>query len=103
MDSKLKTALFDYCIALGDDSVVLGHRLSEWCRNGPFLEEDLAFIEKMQASIESAGFQSMPLSYQERRIYHWHEELDRRIGTDRIAENLRAAPVLDAWVTDGWL
>jgi len=31
-----------YCIALGDDSLVLGHRLSEWCRNGPFLEEDLA-------------------------------------------------------------
>lgn len=42
MDAKLKTALFDYCTALGDDSVVLGHRLSEWCRNGPFLEEDLA-------------------------------------------------------------
>ena len=35
-------ALFDYCIALGDDSLTLGHRLSEWCSNGPFLEEDLA-------------------------------------------------------------
>ena len=35
-------ALLNYCIALGDDSLVLGHRLSEWCRNGPFLEEDLA-------------------------------------------------------------
>ena len=42
MDSKLSTALLDYCTALGDDSVTLGHRLSEWCRNGPFLEEDLA-------------------------------------------------------------
>jgi len=42
MDSKLKPTLINYCIALGDDSVVLGHRLSEWCRNGPFLEEDLA-------------------------------------------------------------
>ena len=42
MDTKLKSALLNYCIALGDDSVVLGHRLSEWCRNGPFLEEDLA-------------------------------------------------------------
>jgi ring-1,2-phenylacetyl-CoA epoxidase subunit PaaC len=36
------TALLNYCIALGDDSQTLGHRLSEWCRNGPFLEEDLA-------------------------------------------------------------
>ena len=66
------------------------------------LGEDLSFIEKMQASVESAGFKSMPLSYQERRIYHWHEELDRRIGVDQIAENLRVAPVLDGWVTDGW-
>ena len=42
MDDHSKIALIDYCIALGDDSVILGHRLSEWCRNGPFLEEDLA-------------------------------------------------------------
>jgi ring-1,2-phenylacetyl-CoA epoxidase subunit PaaC len=35
-------SLVDYCVALGDDSLILGHRLSEWCRNGPFLEEDLA-------------------------------------------------------------
>lgn len=37
-----QTELIDYCVALGDDSLILGHRLSEWCRNGPFLEEDLA-------------------------------------------------------------
>lgn len=40
--SEQAEALIDYCIALGDDSLILGHRLSEWCRNGPFLEEDLA-------------------------------------------------------------
>jgi ring-1,2-phenylacetyl-CoA epoxidase subunit PaaC len=32
----------DYAIRLGDDAVVQGHRLSEWCSYGPFLEEDLA-------------------------------------------------------------
>jgi len=37
-----KSALVNYCIALGDDSLTLGHRLSEWCSKGPFLEEDLA-------------------------------------------------------------
>lgn len=42
MDSQQKKRVVDYCIALGDDSLILGHRLSEWCRNGPFLEEDLA-------------------------------------------------------------
>ncbi len=42
MESPENDKLIDYCIALGDDSLILGHRLSEWCRNGPFLEEDLA-------------------------------------------------------------
>jgi len=27
----------------------------------------------------SPGFLGIPLSYQERRIYHWNEELDRFI------------------------
>jgi ring-1,2-phenylacetyl-CoA epoxidase subunit PaaC len=34
--------LVDYASALGDDALVLGQRLSEWCSNAPFLEEDLA-------------------------------------------------------------
>jgi ring-1,2-phenylacetyl-CoA epoxidase subunit PaaC len=37
-----KDAIRQYAIRLGDDAVVLGHRLSEWCSRGPFLEEDLA-------------------------------------------------------------
>lgn len=35
-------ALFEYLIRLGDDSLILGHRLSEWCGHGPILEEDIA-------------------------------------------------------------
>jgi ring-1,2-phenylacetyl-CoA epoxidase subunit PaaC len=34
--------LFEYLLRLGDTSLVLGHRLSEWCGHGPQLEEDLA-------------------------------------------------------------
>ncbi len=37
-----RSALFGFALALGDDSLVLGQRLSEWCGNAPFLEEDLA-------------------------------------------------------------
>ena len=37
-----KQDLVNYAIALGDDSLTLGHRLSEWSSNAPFLEEDLA-------------------------------------------------------------
>ena len=35
-------ALFQYLLRLGDDRLVLGHRLSEWCGHGPILEEDIA-------------------------------------------------------------
>ena len=30
------------CLALGDDALVFGHRLSEWCSRAPDLEEDIA-------------------------------------------------------------
>jgi ring-1,2-phenylacetyl-CoA epoxidase subunit PaaC len=38
MDNQLK----EFCIRIGDNSLVLGHRLSEWCGHGPILEEDIA-------------------------------------------------------------
>jgi phenylacetate-CoA oxygenase, PaaI subunit len=34
--------LAEYLMRLGDDRLVLGHRLSEWCGHGPILEEDIA-------------------------------------------------------------
>jgi ring-1,2-phenylacetyl-CoA epoxidase subunit PaaC len=34
--------LFDFVVAQADDAMVLGQRLSEWCSNAPYLEEDLA-------------------------------------------------------------
>ena len=37
-----RAALAEFVLALGDDSLVLGQRLSEWCGNAPFLEEDIA-------------------------------------------------------------
>ena len=59
------------------------------------LEEDLQFAAAIQQSLQSAGFRGIPLNYQERRIYHWHEELDRRIGIERIPPELRVQPRLE--------
>ena len=67
------------------------------------LAEDLQFVAQLQKSVESNGFHGAALSYQERRIYHWHEELDRRIGVERVPEHLRVPQVLDDWVSEGWL
>jgi ring-1,2-phenylacetyl-CoA epoxidase subunit PaaC len=35
-------SIVQYLLRLGDDRLVLGHRLSEWCGHGPILEEDIA-------------------------------------------------------------
>jgi ring-1,2-phenylacetyl-CoA epoxidase subunit PaaC len=35
-------ALFDYALRLGDDSLILGQRLSEWCGHAPSVEVDLS-------------------------------------------------------------
>ncbi|MFZ4545341.1 MAG: 1,2-phenylacetyl-CoA epoxidase subunit PaaC [Saprospiraceae bacterium] len=38
----IKDALYDYLLRLGDNALILGHRLSEWCGHGPILEQDIA-------------------------------------------------------------
>jgi len=68
--------LFDYVLRLGDDRLVLGHRLSEWCGHGPILEEDIALANisldligeaslllKLAGSLESKGRTEDTLAY----------------------------------------
>ena len=35
-------ALFEFLLRMGDNTLVLGHRLAEWCGHAPALEEDIA-------------------------------------------------------------
>lgn len=62
------------------------------------LFEDLEFAAKLQESVEGPGFMGIPLNYQERRIYHWHEEADRRIGIERVPAPMRVEQMLGDWV-----
>lgn len=39
---SLNSNLFQYALRIGDTSLILSHRLSEWCGHGPMLEEDIA-------------------------------------------------------------
>ncbi len=39
---QANAAYLDYLLRLGDSSLILGQRLSEWCGHGPILEEDIA-------------------------------------------------------------
>lgn len=40
--SAARDPLIDYCLRLGDNALILGHRVSEWCGHAPILEEDIA-------------------------------------------------------------
>lgn len=72
-------------------------RIGNWER---ILDEDLQFAAAIQKSTESDGFDGVNLSYQERRIYFWHEELDRRIGPNNVPPDLRIRPLLSDYVVE---
>lgn len=38
----MSAPLFEYLCRMGDNTLVLGHRISEWCGHAPVLEEDIA-------------------------------------------------------------
>ncbi|HUK69089.1 MAG TPA: 1,2-phenylacetyl-CoA epoxidase subunit PaaC [Streptosporangiaceae bacterium] len=41
-DDVDRDALASYCLMLGDDALVMSHRLQEWCTNAPELEDEMA-------------------------------------------------------------
>lgn len=62
--------------------------------NRSVLLEDLSVLPGLQRSVDSGALSSVRLSYQERRIYHLHEAIDRVIGGDAVPTHLRVEPVL---------
>ncbi len=55
-----QAALFEYVLRLGDDALINGQRLSEWCGHGPFLEEDIGLAN---TALDLIGRARMLLSY----------------------------------------
>ena len=55
-----KDLLYQYVLALGDDSLILGQRLSQWAYKGPFLEEDIALSN---ISLDMFGRANLLLEY----------------------------------------
>ena len=62
--------------------------------NRTVLLEDLSVLPGLQRSVDSGALGWLRLGYQERRIYHLHEAIDRAIGVDAVPEPLRVEPVL---------
>lgn len=53
-------ALFQTLLRLGDNTLVLGHRISEWCGTAPVLEEDIALAN---TALDLMGQTQMWLGY----------------------------------------
>ena len=65
----------------------------------PIILEDTQFGEAIQKSMERTAFRSVPLSYQEARIYSFHQSCDRMIGSDSIPSDLRVQQVIgEDWI-----
>ena len=56
----MKEHLLKYVLRLGDDSLILGQRLAEWCCHGPILEEDIALTN---ISLDLIGQATSLLNY----------------------------------------
>ena len=52
----------------------------------------------MWESLKSPALAGIPINYQERRIWHLHEEIDRRIGSHNIPSNLLMDQVLEPYL-----
>ena len=42
MEQEKRKAALNLSLVMGDNALILGHRLSEWCGHGPILEQDIA-------------------------------------------------------------
>ena len=62
------------------------------------MDEDFQNLEPMQRSHDSGVFESMPLNYQERRIYYYHQVIDDWIGRENLPESIQVPNVLDPYI-----
>ncbi len=62
------------------------------------MDEDMRNMAPMQESMESPALTGIPINYQERRIWHLHEQIDRIIGEHNIPPALRVEKLLDPYV-----
>lgn len=72
---------FEYLLALADDALILGHRLSEWTGHSPLLEEELAL-----------GNIALDLIGTARRLYQHAGEIEGRGRDEDGLAYLRDAP-----------
>ena len=70
-------AVIDYCQRLGDDALILGQRLSEWCGHAPALEVDLS-LANLALDLIGQGTHFLGLAGDADRLAFHRDVLDWR-------------------------
>jgi phenylpropionate dioxygenase-like ring-hydroxylating dioxygenase large terminal subunit len=84
-----------WCASAAPDDPEHGRFLEKFVAfNETVLFEDLTVLPGIQSSIDAGALEWVQLGYQERRIYHVHEMIDRVVGPERIPDSLRVRQVL---------
>ena len=105
----MNAALFEYLLRLGDDRLILGHRLSEWCGHGPVLEEDIALANlaldlighgtlflRLAGTVEGRGRDEDALAY-------WRDETGfRNLGLCELPRGHFGFTMARQFLIDSW-
>lgn len=105
----MKKEKFEFVTRLGDNCLVLGHRLSEWCGHGPVLEQDIAMTNialdligqarlylDYAGKIEEKGRDEDALAYR-RDAMHYRNFLLVEQPNGDFAETIARQFYFDAW------
>ena len=101
--------LIEYLLRLGDDRLILGHRLSEWCGHGPILEEDIAtsnlaldllghasMLLRLAGQVEGQGRDEDALAY-------WRDEHEfRNLQLGELPNGDFGFTILRQFLFDAW-
>lgn len=107
--TDLDTALFAGLCRLGDSTLVLGHRLSEWCGHAPVLEEDIALANValdligqtqmwlgLAGQVEGAGRDADALAFR-RDVWEFRNLLLVERPNGDFGQTLMRQFLFDAW------
>jgi ring-1,2-phenylacetyl-CoA epoxidase subunit PaaC len=101
--------LFEYLCRMGDNTLVLGHRVSEWCGHAPVLEEDIALANtaldligqttlwlELAGEIENAGRDADKLAFH-RDVWDFRNLLLVEQPNGDFGQTMMRQFLFDAW------
>ena len=102
-------ALFQFLLRLGDNTLILGHRVSEWCGHAPVLEEDIALANTaldligqtqmwlgLAGEVQGAGKSADDLAFL-RDVWDFRNVLLVEVPNEDFGRTLMRQFLFDAW------